>query len=202
MRRLMYAIGGIASFFAINLIVPALAQDEEAVEHVQADAYLSALHARGRNSLKGIKSLGISISSSSVEVREAGVTGETILNDIAPLFKKAGIHILSKQEEMEFVRKALATKDIGQLPPTLVITINTAKRQDGLFAYSIAAGLDQSIKLARNPKSAVLRGTTWQTFGTVGIIKAEHLSQISNGVKQDIGYFLEDYKAANPKKSR
>jgi hypothetical protein len=172
-------------------------QGEDAMVVHVTDPYLGTLHARGQNSLKGLTRLYLSVEPPSAEARQDGLSSSVIQTDVQPLLTKAGIHVLT---DKEFLGRVKPGAGVSHLPPSLDITINTAKRADGLYAYSIALALDQEVALVRVRNLPGTRAATWSTFGTVGMVQAEHLGQVREEVKKDIGYFLDDYRSVNPKK--
>lgn len=71
------------------------------------------------------------------------------------------------------------------------------KRSGGLWAFRIDVGLEQAVRLARDPKAQGF-AVTWRlgSFGTVGADKVRGVRDI---VKDLVDEFVNAYLSVNPK---
>lgn len=69
-----------------------------------------------------------------------------------------------------------------------------------LCAYSVDLYLDEDVQIFRNGVGLVGAGITWHSFGVIGYVGKEHISEVIADVENEVDVFAEAYLTVNPKK--
>jgi hypothetical protein len=140
-----------------------------------------------RRTLKGLEGIYVLIEELDPALKERGLTKDQIQTDVELKLRMAGIRILSEKE-------LLTSPGL----PSLYIAINAVKL-DMIFAFDIYVGLDQYIKLTRNPLIISL-AATWSTTGIGSVGETRVRENIREKVKDLVDKFINAYLSVNPKK--
>jgi hypothetical protein len=135
--------------------------------------------------LVGLKGVNVLVEGMNPQAERLGLTAAQIKTDIELRLRKAGVRVLTKEENM---------KTPGS--PVLYVNVNAIVGQNlPLVTYSSHVALKEWVTLARGGETY---GDIWKNsvVGTVGIDK---ITQIRGGVGDLVDIFINDYLAANPK---
>ena len=137
--------------------------------------------------LKGIESLYVVIKKLQPDATEVGLTSTMVRKDIELKLKGAGIP----------VPFAL----IGNEDPYLNVVINVSYNKSNDFVYyAIHISLMQRVALVRN-STLSCSAMTWFKSSTGGATKRESVRSMRDEINKYVDQFLNDYRAANPKKT-
>ena len=142
-----------------------------------------------RQSLKGLKGVGVLLEDLHADVEQDGLNKTSIQTDVELKLRQAGITVLTQAE-----RRAAPGG------PFLYITVNTQQRPTaaGLYAYSISVELSQNVQLERDPTIQIVGATTW-SVGEVGTVGRDRLRGVRDGIKDLVDMFINAYLSVNPK---
>ena len=136
--------------------------------------------------LKGINSLYVTIENLHPDAAEIGLNSSMLRKDIEDKFKAAGITIPF----------ALVGNEDPYL--NMVITVHYDKAKDFVY-YALHISLLQPVILTKTSNLSCY-GRTWFVSSAGGASKKESVQVIRADIEKQIDRFLNDYRAANPKK--
>jgi hypothetical protein len=139
-----------------------------------------------RESLAGLRTVGVMIEELAPEAEQGGLTSNLLQTDVEVRLRKAGLRVAEGPERL-------------QAPAFVYVNVNTAKwPRPKVYAVSVSVQLMEPVSLVRNPARRRL-AATWDN-GAVGLA---HASDFAATVRAKVGdlvdRFLNDYLAANPK---
>jgi len=139
---------------------------------------------QGRETLRGLKGVGVFVEPLSPEVEQGGLTTPQLQTDVVLQLRKAGIPVLREEE-------------VPNTPgmPLLLVHVNAFKRAPGPYAVSVLVAVYQRVALERNQHTSFAQ--TWST-SFMGMVGEEELSQVRDGVAAEIEKFINAYLAVNP----
>ena len=138
--------------------------------------------------LKGLQSVFVLVEPLDSDVEANGLTTFAIQFDAELQLKKAGIKMVSKP------------LNYGGSVGVLYIQVSThrVKGIKSLYAYHVAANIQQPAMLLRPPQTINL-ATTYDIPGVTGTVGSRNLRTIRDTVSGMIDIFINDYLAMNPK---
>jgi len=140
-----------------------------------------------RSSLTGLYGFHVIIEDLRPEIEKDGLKKEQIRKDIESQLLKAGIRVLTEEEQM---------KTPGG--PVLQVIVSVLKSKSyGCYVFHIFMSLTQWVSLERNP-AIKAPAATWH-FGSTGIIDYKKLNNIRNEVKEELARFINAYLSVNNK---
>ncbi|MFQ5802380.1 MAG: hypothetical protein ACE5JQ_05730 [Candidatus Methylomirabilales bacterium] len=143
-----------------------------------------------RRSLAGLQGVELLVENMKPEVEQGGLTRADVQADVELRLRQAGIQVLTKAESF-----------LTPGAPVLYVSISTMKEEDcAFYAFSVKLELRQWIRLDRNLSIIHGSATTWRAPGAVGVVGARNLRNVRENVRDEVGKFINDYLAANPKK--
>jgi hypothetical protein len=135
--------------------------------------------------LAGLKGVYVLVEVLNPQAEHLGLTKDQIRTDIELRLLKAGVRVLTEEEQRVTPGK-----------PSLYVNINTHIENDlPVIPLSIRIDLNEVVTLATGIKTM---GTIWHT-GSVGVVGKKSIRKIREAVNQDIDRFINDYLAANRK---
>ncbi len=140
---------------------------------------------RRRAVLRGLQGCHVIVENLEPEIERDGLTREQLQTDMELKLRMAGIKVLSREE---------------QGAPVFYLNVTAmeifAKHGASLgYIYNISVSLQERVQLMRN--GDIMRRATWEKPGFLGI--TTNLTDIRQGAKDMVDYFINDYLAANPK---
>jgi hypothetical protein len=136
--------------------------------------------------LAGLKGVYVLIEVLNPQAERLGLTKDQIKTDVELRLLKAGVRVLTEEEQR-----------ITPGKPSLYVNINTHIEKDlAVIPLSIRIDLNEIVTLATGIKTI---GTIWHT-GSVGVVGKKSIKKIRDAVNQDIDRFINDYLAANRKR--
>jgi hypothetical protein len=136
-------------------------------------------------SLRGLPGVGVLVEAMDANAERDGLTKDLIQTAVELQLRLAGIRKLTGGEFIQ-----------SPAMPYLYVRVTAVKSQEGLYAYSIAVGLQQRVTLA-NGQGADAR--TWDTE-VVGTSLAANLGTVRERVKDQVDQFINAWLSVNPKK--
>ncbi len=115
-----------------------------------------------------------------------GLTRSQLQTDVEVRLRKAGIRVLTEGERQDMPGG-----------PYLYVSVNTLKREDGIYVVSIFVDLRQKVFLARKPSFSMYKAT-WD-MSSIGAVGAARLRTVRTGVADIVDTFISDYLAVNPR---
>ncbi|HYX72401.1 MAG TPA: hypothetical protein VE732_06495 [Nitrososphaera sp.] len=135
--------------------------------------------AQSRNSLKGIKSMGVLIENLETDAKELGLSPEQLQTDVEVRLRKAGIAIASMNTD----------------PGYLYIQISVLRTTCGaMFCISVEFNQNVTIMATRQKAYDV---TTWDSGGLGNAVRDPRF--IRDALGDHIERFINDYLTVNPK---
>lgn len=135
--------------------------------------------------LVGLKGVYVLIEPINPQAERLGLTKDQIKADVELRLLKAGVRVLTEEEQNATPGK-----------PSLYVNINThIEKNLPIIPLSIRIDLNEVVTLDTGLKTV---GTIWHT-GSVGVVGKKSIRKIREAVNQDIDRFINDYLAANPK---
>ena len=139
-----------------------------------------------RATLKGIESLYVVIINLDPDAAKVGLTPTMVRKDIELKLKAAGITV-----PLEL---------IGNDEPYLNVVINLHYDTSNDFVYySVSVSLIQPVVLLRDANLSC-SARTWFISSTGGAPKKESVRLMNDEINKRVDQFINDYRAANPKK--
>lgn len=137
--------------------------------------------------LTGLRGVWVCIEGIDANAEKDGLSQDQVRTDVELRLRKAGITVFDKMASVGNDSAAV-----------LDISINTSKRDNGMYVYDISVELLELTHLIRSA-SSLAKATTWSTgsFGTVGTDNMP-LSLRQTACDQ-VDKFANDYLAQNPK---
>ena len=136
-----------------------------------------------KETLRGIKSISVSIEDLAPEAKEAGLSTDQIRTDVELKLRMAGIKVITPKE--------------ASLSPYLYININIRKTTSGDFIVGMDISLYQIVFLGMKPNISCF-AATWSS-GEVGKGgETNVMNGVRESVKDMIDTFINDYLAVNP----
>lgn len=135
-----------------------------------------------RETLRGLRGVGVVLEGPGVEAGQDGLTSAAIQTDVHGKLETAGIRVLDASDP---------------LVPFLYIIVKLTKRENGLYTYSSRVELRQLVQPVGRP-GVTFFGDTWHT-DEIGVIGANRLPTLRETVKDQVDRFIKDYLAVNPK---
>jgi hypothetical protein len=146
------------------------------------------------------------------EYQEASLRGMSPIalglnySDLPELAAEPGLNrdALINAAEVQLQRSGVDTQRMGSAAPPgddrvlsfLTITVNVARLDESLYAFSLEVGARQSAMLIRDPTNRVLV-QTWRT-GFFGVAPRSDLARsIRLGIEDSLNIFLNDYLRQN-----
>jgi hypothetical protein len=136
-----------------------------------------------------LKELAVLVEDLHPDIQQDGLEKNTIQTDVELKLRLAGI-------------KVVPIKEVARTPGGQYLYVNVnSLRMEGLplYAISVELELQQSVWLAREPKTNLPGATTWQISRVGGVGKAA-VSSMRDTIKDLVDGFVNDYLAANPPK--
>ena len=167
-------------------LCPALVHGEGETVHGEGETGVleDAVEPQNPASLKGLKSLCISILDIDDEAEANGLQEEQVYFEVTLQLAKAGFNIIPPDRYEN-------SKDSAYLN-VFINTLNT----DGLsYVYNLGLSLSQEIALLRNPKVAVM-GSTWRSE-ELGIVATASAATLRESIRVKVEEFIRDHKSAN-----
>jgi len=142
-----------------------------------------------RESLRGIKGIGVLIEGITPDARADGLSESEIRTAVELIFRSSGIPLLSE---------AKSSKPF--LAPYLYVNVKALTTKLGLSHYCVEVQFRQYVSpVNRTEKSFPIHATTWQ-MSMVGGVGADNLrSIISVSVEPLVKNFANDFLALNPR---
>lgn len=142
---------------------------------------------RSRQSLKGIRALGVIVEDPSWPLVGEGLTTNQLQTDVELRLRTAGIKILKKEELLNRV-----------VAPYLHVEVNSGKLGTlSIHAYDIRVSLFQDVMLRRNP-AQVCDAITWH-IGLVGKASSGDMRIIRENLADLVDQFINASLSVNPK---
>ncbi len=159
-----------------------------AIPSVASKAALPQIKApvKQRDALEGLESIVVVAQEPPADAKAAGLTQQQIQSDVEMKLKLAGLEVLAK-DDME----------VEPHTPTLNVSVCILSQKDTQFyAVSIMLNLQQPVILGKEPNTVVL-ANTWERASLSVFDKEILLSAVSAKVKEQVSFFIRDFRAAN-----
>lgn len=143
-----------------------------------------------KETLRGIKRIGVVIKGLSRKIKKLGITGDKLRTDVELKLRMAGIDVVTQEEfhtNLEI--------------PYLEVTIIPGYSKPA-FVYAILVGLYEKVHLKREPKIISYAIPWWRIMVQENIEEIEMEKSVRNMLKFMIDEFTKDYLAVNPKQAR
>ncbi len=137
-----------------------------------------------QKALVGLEGVQVVIEGPGTEAERLGLSKNQIKADVERRLRKAGVRVLTNQEEVETPGT-----------PHLYVKISTGINQTGILAYSINVDL---IEIVTRFTGETAFATVWEK-GEAGSVGLNNINQIQPRIDNLIDKFINDYLAANPK---
>lgn len=143
-----------------------------------------------RETLRGLPGVSVLVERMDPDAERDGVTQSHLQANVERRLRKAGIPVLTNQEQY-------ATPGA----PYLYVNVSTLKSTElaGLYAYAIQVSLAQTVILERDP-STITTATTWNV-GSVGMVGGARLRGIRDSLGDHVDHFINDFLAVNPQEA-
>lgn len=134
-------------------------------------------------SLKGLKGLAVGIAELPAELREIGLTEETIYNAVAERLEAAGLSVLTD-------RYAIAGE------PDFLVDVFGGQFVQGIITYCINIRLDQPVIIERDQDLRTI-ATTWsqQFIGVVGFGTEKNV--VLENILALVDLFIDEHRSVN-----
>ncbi|HLI48706.1 MAG TPA: hypothetical protein VKV18_08480 [Chthonomonas sp.] len=155
--------------------------------------------------LRGLKGVYVLVEALQDNVKDTGLTRETLQTTVELELRRVGIHVYDRDDPKQY--QEIIAKNI----PHLYLNVNTVKGTDlldNLYAYNVELSLEEDVLCLRsnNSKSAdadqllgILGATVWHQIVT-GLCGEARLSDaVQEAAKQLTDQFCNDFLKANPK---
>jgi len=140
-----------------------------------------------RDVLVGLQGVCVRVETLINEAKDVGSMNELTQTDIELKLRRAGIKVLSREEQLA-----------AKWTPCLYINVNTLKWKDGgIIGFSIAVSLNERVFLERDPNILTI-AETWSVNNVRGA-GSDNRKGVRESVKDLVDKFINDYLAANPK---
>jgi hypothetical protein len=134
--------------------------------------------------LVGLKGVQVVVEGPGLEAERLGLSKNQIKTDVERRLQKAGVRVLTNQEEVETPGR-----------PQLYVKIGASINKMGIFAYSINVDLIEIVTLFTGETAFA---TVWEK-GEAGSVGLNNINQIQSRITILVDKFINDYLAANPK---
>ena len=141
-----------------------------------------------RDALEGLESVVVAAGELPPDVKAAGLTQQQIQSEVEMKLKLAGLEVLSKD-------------DLDAEPNTATLNVSVCilpQKDTQLYAVSINLNLQQQVILEKEPNT-VVPANTWERASLSVFDKEIFASAVSAKVKEQVSFFIRDYRAANKK---
>jgi hypothetical protein len=135
--------------------------------------------------LVGLQGVQVVVEGPGLEVERLGLSKNQIKTDVERRLRKAGVRVLTNQEQEETPGT-----------PQLSVKIAASTNKMGIFAYSISVDLIEIVTLF-NGETAF--ATVWEK-GEAGSVGLNNINQIQPRINSLVDRFINDYLAANPER--
>lgn len=137
--------------------------------------------------LTGLKGVWVCIEDIKPDAKKDGLDPDQLKVEVELRLRKAGITVFDK-----------ISSEGNDSAAIFDINVNTSKRENGMYVYSISSDLLELTHLLR-PTATGAQATTWSTgsFGTVGATNMA--TSLRQDMDDDTDKFANDYLAQNPK---
>ena len=135
-----------------------------------------------KETLRGIKSMGVVIEDMSVEAEGDGLTKEKIRMDIEQKLRMSNIKVLDEKETAE--------------SPYLYIEICIDKRSLSTFIYEVSVSFKQLVCLKVKPDVSCY-ATTWKRCYLGGVSQTRMERKVRENIQYLVDKFTDDYRAVN-----
>jgi hypothetical protein len=141
-----------------------------------------------KESLKGLKGIGIFIEPLNPEMEKSGVSKNQIREQVELKISQAGIRVINNAERLNEPGK-----------PYLYVNLNAYSwREEVIYGYSLKVELNQLVLLDRDRMRGCF-GPTWTT-GSAGILGAnKFIGFLREELAESLDKFVRDYLAVNPR---
>lgn len=161
--------------------------DYEEKERLVSEEFKKLFKKIERESLVGLKGVGILVAPLTPGVEKYGLTMQRLQTDAELRLRRNGIKILSDE-------------DLAQEPGGPILIVNVLSKiyeETGLAAVYVKVELKQNVLLKRDP-TVVRFCDTWREEGVM-LVLLKDFKNIREEVKDAVDMFCNDYLAANPK---
>ena len=135
--------------------------------------------------LVGLEGVQVVVEGPGPEGERLGLSKNQIKTDVERRLRKAGIRVLTNQEQVETPGT-----------PHLYVKISASINKMGIFDYSINVDL---IEIVTPFTGGTAFATVWET-GEAGSVGLNNINQIQPRINSLVDRFINDYLAANPKR--
>lgn len=142
-----------------------------------------------REPLAGLQGVHVLVEDFGPVEKKYGLTKQAFQTDVELRLRQYGVRVLSREESLQTV---------GDPCLYVVVTVQGNERL-GICAGSVRVALQEVTLLQRNPETAV-PATTWDK-GAVWLGGSSYLNKLRQVVIDRVDMFINDYLAANPKKT-
>jgi hypothetical protein len=140
-----------------------------------------------RATLRGLPGVEVTVESLAEEVERDGLHEADIRADVAAALRLAGIRVLTEKDSA-----AIAAA------PFLYVSVSIHRRSDiALYAYETHVEVHQAVTLASGAKAFAM---TWDAVGEVGSVYASSIGDLRARLKEEVGQFVNAWRAVNPKR--
>jgi hypothetical protein len=134
--------------------------------------------------LVGLEGVQVVVEGPGLEAERLGLSKNQIKTDVERRLQKAGVRVLTNQQEVETPGR-----------PQLCVKIGASINKMGIFAYSINVDLIEIVTLFTGETAFA---TVWEK-GEAGSVGLNNINQIQSRISSLVDRFINDYLAANPK---
>jgi hypothetical protein len=138
-----------------------------------------------QKALVGLEAVQVVVEGPGPEAERLGLSKNQIKTDVERRLRKAGVRVLTNQEQVETPGA-----------PHLYIKIDAIINKIGIFAYSASVDLIEIVTLFTGETAFA---TVWEK-GEAGSVWLNNINQIQPRINRLVDRFTKDYLAANPKK--
>lgn len=142
-----------------------------------------------RESLRGIKRIGVTIGKLSHQAKKMGIKGDALREGCADLLKKAGMDVATPEE-----------LHAGSALPYLQVILYLSDSTPTV-SYTLMLGLYEKVRLERDPTICAYAMPWWRVLrgdyaGTAGLEK-----EIEDNLRRLLKEFVDDYFSVNPRQN-
>ncbi len=156
---------------------------------VICNSFVLAQDQERRAILRGLQGCGVIVEDLEPEIERDGLTKEQIQTDMELKLRMAGIKVLSREEAFKTGGAPYFYLNVAAME---IFSEHGASRG---YIYYMSVSLKERVLPVRNGDT--VWGTTWERPGFLGV--TTNLTDIRQGAKDLVDYFINDYLAANPK---